>query len=78
MSTTAVTYTVRQEQARSLAGILRRRLPAGWDTDLGLDSAEDAAHIAGPLLGWSHPHIRQEIERFRRNTQLNFNLRQPV
>lgn len=72
VSSASVTHAVQQEQARSLAGILRRRLSVGWEADLGLGSAEEAAGIAAPLLGWSPAQARAEIERFRRNTHLNF------
>ncbi|MDR0810448.1 MAG: FAD-dependent oxidoreductase [Gemmobacter sp.] len=73
VSETSVMHVVQNEQARSLAGILRRRLPVGWEADLGLPQAGEAARIAAPLLGWSPAETATEIERFRKNTILNFN-----
>lgn len=70
---TSVTYAVEREQARSLAGILRRRLGVGWEPDLGLAHAEEAARIAAPLLDWSAEDARLAVERYRRNTAQNFN-----
>lgn len=78
VSDTSVTHVVQREQARSLAGILRRRLPVGWEADLGLDHAVEAARIAAPQLGWSEAETSDQIERFRRNTLLNFNPAQPA
>lgn len=73
VSTASVTYAVNQEQAQSLAGILRRRLPVGWEEDLGLNQVDEAARIAAPLLGWSDAKRDDEIAKFRRNTLLHFN-----
>lgn len=72
VSAASVTYAIEQEQARSLAGILRRRLPAGWEPDLGMTHVEEVARIAAPLLGWSEEQTEAEIERFRRQTRLHF------
>lgn len=73
VSSLSVGHAVQQEQARTLAGILRRRLSVGWEQDLGLGSAEDASRIAAPLLGWSQVERERELEKFRRHTQLDFN-----
>lgn len=74
---TSVAHAVEREQARSLAGILRRRLDVGWEPDLGLPQAEEAARIAAPLLGWSPAEARLAVDRYRKNTAINFLAGQP-
>lgn len=68
----SVTHAVVNEQARTLAGILRRRLPAGWEPDLGMAHVDRAVEIAAPLLGWSAEKAAAEAERFRAQTELHF------
>lgn len=72
VSELSVAHAIEQEQARSLAGILRRRLSVGWEPDLGLPHAEEAARIAAPLLGWTSSRTRDEVERFQRQTALHY------
>lgn len=72
VSEISVAWAVEREQARTLAGILRRRLPVGWEDDLGLSHAEEAARIAAPLLGWSAAQAEAEVARFRQETIADF------
>lgn len=74
VSETSVTYAIKNEQARTLAGILRRRLPVGWEPDLGLSCVDEAVRIAAPLLGWSADKAGAEAARFRCQTQIDFDL----
>ncbi|MFA6157076.1 FAD-dependent oxidoreductase [Mesorhizobium sp.] len=67
-SPAAVRWAVEQEQAISLAGILRRRLMMGWNPDLGLDLAEETARIAAPLLGWDDAARQEQVDHFRQST----------
>ncbi|MFV0475774.1 MAG: FAD-dependent oxidoreductase [Pikeienuella sp.] len=72
VSETSVLWTIEKEQARTLAGILRRRLPVGWEEDLGLGVVEEAARIAAGPLGWSAEETARQIERYRADTALEF------
>lgn len=71
-SAEAVRWAIEREQARTLAGILRRRLAVGWGEALGLDVVEETADIAAPLLGWDAETKQRQIDHFRRATAFYF------
>ncbi|OCC05367.1 FAD-dependent oxidoreductase [Labrys sp. WJW] len=64
----AVCWAIEEEQATTLAGILRRRLSVGWERALGLDLAEETSHIAAPLLGWDEKNRLAELDHYRQET----------
>ena len=68
----SVEHAVRQEQARTLEDILRRRLSVGWEADLGTAMAETAAKIAGPYLGWSEAGAAAQVKHFIDTTERDF------
>jgi Glycerol-3-phosphate dehydrogenase len=71
----AVAHTILNEQARTLADILRRRLSVGWNPDLGTDHAETAARMAARHLGWTSPETATQVAAFVDETELQFGLR---
>ena len=71
-SAETVRWAVEREQAKTLAGILRRRLSVGWGEGLGLEVVEEAADIAAPLLGWDEDTKRRQVDHFRRATQFYY------
>lgn len=69
---TSVRWAIEKEQAKTLAGILRRRLPVGWEADLGLGAVEAAAGFAAGPLGWSAAETLRQIERYRAGAARDF------
>ncbi|MCJ8056888.1 FAD-dependent oxidoreductase [Shinella curvata] len=74
---TSVTHAVLNEQARTLTDILRRRLSAGWEPDLGRGHAETAAKLAAPHLGWTPEETAAQVAAFMAETTTEFSLRVP-
>lgn len=68
----SVRRAIVDEQAITLADILRRRLSVGWAADLGLGVAERASRLAAEVLGWSEIQRRQQLEDYRAEVQYNF------
>jgi glycerol-3-phosphate dehydrogenase len=58
-------YAVEEEMAMSLSDLLWRRFGVGWSSCQGLDMAEPAAGLMGPLLGWSDDERHSQIARYR-------------
>ncbi|MBZ9775032.1 FAD-dependent oxidoreductase [Mesorhizobium sp. CO1-1-8] len=73
----SVRWAIQKEQARTLEDILRRRLPVGWDEDLGLAHAESASRIAADMLGWSEDERQAQVADFTEATISHFNPRDP-
>lgn len=61
-----IVYAASHEGARHLDDVLTRRTRIGIETsDRGLDVAEEAASLIGPLLGWSAEQRASEVEAYR-------------
>ncbi len=76
VSTLAVTRCARNEQPRSLADLLMRRLGLGWASDQGLALARPVAEAAASQLGWSDERVEAEINTYE--THLNTARRRPT
>jgi glycerol-3-phosphate dehydrogenase len=60
-----VVYAASHEGARHLDDVLTRRTRISIETwDRGVASAEPAAHLMAPVLGWTHDQIRREVEHY--------------
>jgi glycerol-3-phosphate dehydrogenase len=71
----SVRWAIEREQARTLEDILRRRMPCGWEEDLGLASVEQTSMIVARLLGWSDSERRANVDAFFQSTISDFNPR---
>ena len=67
VSTATVIRCARDEQPRSLADLLMRRLGAGWASDQGLALARPVAEVAASELGWSEVRIDAEVRDYARH-----------
>ncbi len=62
-----VVYAASHEGARHLDDVLARRTRLSIETwDRGLASAEPAARLVAPVLGWDEEQITREVEHYRR------------
>ena len=66
----AIERCARDEQPRSLADILMRRLGLGWEPDQGLAQARLVAEAAAPHLGWSPERIDAEVAAYEKHLKL--------
>ena len=73
----SVAHAVVNEQASTLADILRRRLSVGWEPDLGRCHLETAAWLAAPHLGWGPEEVVAQIAGFKEETITEFSFRTP-
>ncbi len=71
----SVAHAICNEQATTLADILRRRLSVGWQQDLGLSYVETAARLAAPHLGWTADETAAKVAEFVSQTIDEFGLR---
>jgi glycerol-3-phosphate dehydrogenase len=60
-----VSYSVLEEDARTLSDIVLRRLHLGMTASRGLQQAERIAEIAGAELKWSDDEKHHQIEAFK-------------
>ncbi len=67
VSTATVIRCARDEQPRSLADLLMRRLGAGWASDQGLALARPVAEVAASELGWSETRVDAEVRDYERH-----------
>jgi len=56
-----VTYSVREEEAKTLSDIILRRMHIGMTATRGVKEAEKIAEIAGKELGWSEDERRNHV-----------------
>ena len=62
-----VVYAASHEGARHLDDVLARRTRISIETfDRGTESAEEAARLIAPVLGWSTEQIDREVEHYRK------------
>lgn len=65
-----IVYGASHEGARHLEDLLARRTRISIETfDRGLGSAEEAARLVAPVLGWSPVQVEREIEHFRKRVE---------
>jgi glycerol-3-phosphate dehydrogenase len=57
-----IVHTAQSEMARTLVDILRRRIPLLILSRLPRDVIDDAAQLAGEVLGWPEDRIQSEVE----------------
>lgn len=58
-------YAIRQEQARTVADVLLRRTPAGWNRCRGIDAAPVVARLLGRELGWDAPRVDAAVRAYQ-------------
>lgn len=61
-----IAWSAANEQVRTLADLMRGRLPFGWTEDLGLAAAEGASELCRDALGWSAAETREQVLAYRR------------
>jgi glycerol-3-phosphate dehydrogenase len=64
-----VAYAVEREQAKTLADVLLRRIPAGWSACHALDGAERCAEVMAPRLRWDSARVAHEVEAYAREVR---------
>jgi len=69
VSIATVMRCARDEQPRSLADLLMRRLGAGWASDQGLALARPVAEVAASELGWSETRVDAEVRDYARHLE---------
>lgn len=72
VTVTSVRRAISEEQAQSLADILRRRLSVGWEPDLGLSQVNRAADFAAAVMGWDAEEKAHQIQAYRLEVEWNF------
>ncbi|MGE3150549.1 MAG: FAD-dependent oxidoreductase [Pseudorhodoplanes sp.] len=65
-------HAVTHQQATNLSDLLFRRVKLGWNGDMGLNAAREAARSVADLLGWDDDDIEAEVERYRQEVRDNF------
>ncbi len=65
-------HAARHEHAETLVDLLFRRVPVGWQPDMGLDEARRAAGIVAGVLGWDAARIGREVAAYRQFVMENF------
>ena len=61
-----VVHAVRREGARTVADVLLRRTPVGWNACRGIDAAPAAARMLAHELGWDTARAVSAVEAYRR------------
>lgn len=59
-----VTYSVREEEAKTLSDIVLRRMHIGMTASRGVNEAAKIAEIAGKELGWNEDEKRHHVAEF--------------
>jgi glycerol-3-phosphate dehydrogenase len=78
VSAQSVRRACKEEQARTLSDILRRRVSVGWQPDLGLGDADAASRLAAEILGWSEEERQAQLLAYRAEVEQNFRPRSAV
>ncbi|CAN5223719.1 FAD-dependent oxidoreductase [soil metagenome] len=68
----SVAWCAANEQVRNLSDLIRRRLPDGWNADLGLGVAEEAAALYQNHLGWSAAEAARQVAQYQRDVIENY------
>jgi len=68
----AITHIIQSEHVVCLADLIRRRLPDGLSSDLGVAKAENLSYIAAQTLGWDEMRRCDELKRFAAETDSLF------
>lgn len=59
---TDIDRIARTEHVVTLSDLMQRRLPFGWNADLGKSRVEEMSRIAAEALGWSEERRREECK----------------
>ncbi|MGX5849197.1 FAD-dependent oxidoreductase [Mesorhizobium sp. PL10] len=67
-----VSEIVRTEHVVSLSDLVRRRLPHGWEPDLGLSVIEKVSRYAAQVLSWTEERRQAECQAYREECAEHF------
>ncbi|MFC7091635.1 FAD-dependent oxidoreductase [Halomonas salifodinae] len=62
----------REEHVVTLTDLLRRRLPYGWGSDLGVNRLEEISKIAAKAIGWTEARRKHECEEYLKEVSSHF------
>ena len=62
----------KKEHVVTLADLMRRRLPHGWSSDLGISKLDEISAIAARALHWSEDRRKQECEAYVEEVSTHF------
>lgn len=67
-------YACQHEKVHELEDVLSRRLPLGWDEELGCDLADEVAGAIRHVMGWSEEDARGRAAAYRERVRSRFGL----
>jgi len=72
-----VSYSVREEGAKTVSDVLLRRMHLGITASRGVRSAGAIARLSGKELGWSAEEVKHRVDEFKDHIRRDKNLRKP-